>query len=111
MCAINLFLIFALLDCADEIKGIYGESISIYAPTDAQYLEFTKLASKETTVVWNRTDPKVRRSNVQMTWNNIDITGLTHADNGHYNLRKKDNTLLSRKKLKVQGNEVNYNVC
>lgn len=46
------------------------------------------------------------KGKVQMKWNIIDIFNLTHADEGYYNLRRKDNTLVNRKKLKVEGNEI-----
>lgn len=41
-----------------------------------------------------------------MNWNIIDIFNLTQADEGFYNLRRKDDTLVRRKKLKVEGNEI-----
>lgn len=103
-------LISALVDCADKITRTYWHSLSFEVPRDAQYLEFTPLGGSETTVLWNRTWSQVKKDKVQMKWNVIDVFYLTQADNGYYNLRKKDNTLLKRKKLQVEGNETNYNV-
>lgn len=45
------------------------------------------------------------KGKVQMKWNVIDVFNLTQADEGYYNLRRKDNTLVNRKKLKVEGND------
>lgn len=42
-----------------------------------------------------------------MKWDVWEITTLTQADSGYYNLRKKDNTLLSRKLLTVEGDDRN----
>lgn len=46
------------------------------------------------------------KGKVQMNWNVIDVLNLTQANEGYYNLRRKDNTLVKRKKLKVEGNEI-----
>lgn len=101
-----LCLIYALVDCADEITRTYWHGFSIDVPRDAQYLEFIPLDGREPTVLWNRTGSLVKKDKVQIKWNVIDVFSLTQADNGYYNLRKKDNTLLKRQKLQVEGNEL-----
>lgn len=82
---------------------------SLNVPRQAEYLEFTPLHSvDQTKVLWNRTNPQTYKGGrVKVKWNIAEITTLTKADSGHYNLRKKDNTLLSRKLLTVEGDDRN----
>lgn len=49
--------------------------------------------------------PKMTKGKVLANWGIVDIVNLTQADEGYYNFRRKDNTLVNRKKLKVEGND------
>lgn len=69
-----------------------------------------RLNSKETTVVWNRTASQINRENLKIKWNKIHVESLTQLDNGYYNLRSKDNTVISRKKVQVEGNGIKMDV-
>lgn len=100
-------LIHALVECAEDIDRSYWQSFSIDVPREAQYLEFISLHG-QTDVLWNRTGSQVKKDKVGMKRNVINIFHLTQADNGYYNLRKNDHTLLRRKKLEVEGNDVKY---
>lgn len=114
MCCVSVcnkpVLIHALVDCADDITLTYWHALSLDVPRDAQYLEFISLKGGQAEVLWNRTGSQVKTDKVQMKRNVINIFFLTQADNGYYNLRKKDHTLLKRKKLQVKGKKIKYNV-
>lgn len=43
-------------------------------------------------------------------WNEINLLDLTQVNSGYYNLRRNDNTLLSRKMVQVKGNEIKLDV-
>lgn len=107
LCCISVYnkpvLIHALVDCAEEIHRTYWNSFSIDVPREAQYLEFISLHG-QTDVLWNRTGSQVKNDKVQIKRSVIGVFYLTQADNGYYNLRKKDHTLLRRQKLEVKGN-------
>lgn len=60
---------------------------------------------KEVMVVWRRGSQNPPGARVKMKWNEGAIEDLTHLDNGYYNLRKGDNTLIWRTHLTVEGNE------
>ncbi|XP_003970429.2 uncharacterized protein [Takifugu rubripes] len=94
-----------VLECGAEVTKTYGNSFYIDVPREAQYLEFTRLNSKETTVLWNRTGSLINKENLKINRNQIHVHSLTQLDNGYYNIRKKDNTLMSRKKLQVEAKE------
>lgn len=106
----NPVLICVPLDCAETITGVYGQAVSLHVPREAQYLEFTPVDGKETTVLWNRTSSQVKKGKVKIKGNIIDLYNLTQMENGYYNLRRKDNTLVKRKSLTVKGNKIKYNV-
>ncbi|XP_041800145.1 uncharacterized protein LOC121611590 [Chelmon rostratus] len=99
-----------ILDCVDEIRRNYGDAYRHDVPRQAEYLEFTPLrALDQTKVLWNRTDPQTnRRGRGPVKRNMLEIIGLTQADSGYYNFRKKDNTLLSRILLAVEGTYRRY---
>lgn len=96
-------------DCADQFTRTYGEFFTFNIPIQAEYLEFTPLHSEEEpTLLWNRTNPyDYKGGKLQMSSDIGGITSVTQSDNGFYDLRKKDNTLLSRKQLKVEGDDRN----
>lgn len=48
----------------------------------------------------------INKENLKINRNKIYVQSLTQLDNGYYNLRRKDNTLLTRKKLQVEGNGI-----
>lgn len=96
-----------VLECAEDIDRTYWQSFSIDVPREAQYLEFISLHG-QTDVLWNRTGSQVKKDKVRMKRNVIDIFHLTQANNGYYNLRKNDHTLLRRKKLEVEANQLNH---
>lgn len=100
----------ALLECADEVTKTYGNSFYFNVPREAQYLEFIRLNSKETKVVWNRTGSLINKENLKINRNEIQVHRLTQLDNGYYNIRRKDNTLISRKKVHVEGNGIKQDV-
>lgn len=111
MCVCNKpVVICAPAACADDVTRTYWHALSINVPRDAHYLEFTPLSGGEATVLWNRTGSQAKKDKVQFKWNVIDVFYLTQADNGYYNLRKKDNTLMKRKRLQVEGNKIKYHV-
>lgn len=100
-------LLCAFPDCADEFTRTYGEFYTFNVPLQAEYLEYTPLYSEEEPkLLWNRTNRHAYKGGrVQMNSNVVGITAVTQSDNGFYDWRKKDNTLLSRKRLKVEGDD------
>lgn len=61
-------------------------------------------------VLWNRTDSQVRSDNLMVQRNEITVFRLTQMNNGYYNLRRNDNSLVSRKIVKVKGTEIKLDV-
>ncbi|CAK6956583.1 uncharacterized protein LOC128363195 isoform X1 [Scomber scombrus] len=92
-----------ILDCAEEVERSYKSMYSGHIPREAELLEFIPILRKDQPMVlWNRTDPQTHKGGrVLVQHRGWEITKLTQADNGFYNVRKKDNTLISRIKLTV----------
>lgn len=98
------FSLCSFSDCADKITLHYGGYYSFNIPRQAEYLEFTPHHSAEQSILWNRTNPRTNKeSRVKIKWNTGKIDGIIPQDSGYYNLRKNDNTLLSRTLLTVKG--------
>lgn len=103
------FSVCAFSDCADEVLRYYGEIYSCDVPRQAEFLEFTGRGSvDQPQVLWNRTDPQTSRGGRGQVRRNVwEMKSLTFKDSGHYSFRAKDNRLLSRKRLTVQGDVSN----
>lgn len=94
----------ALSDCADETMKVYGASYTFRIQPQTEYVEFEPLhSSEELMVLWNRSDSQVHKDRLHVKWNKAKITHITQANAGYYNLRRKDNSLLARELLKVEG--------
>nr|XP_046262346.1 uncharacterized protein LOC124068277 isoform X2 [Scatophagus argus] len=104
------FLKLKILDCAEEVTRYYGHLYSYSVPREAEFLEFIPLHSvDQLMVLWNLTDSQTNKgARRQMKRNSWEISGVTQADAGYYNLRKKDNTLLSRVLLRVEESRRHY---
>uniref|UniRef100_UPI003AB0DBBA uncharacterized protein n=1 Tax=Centroberyx gerrardi TaxID=166262 RepID=UPI003AB0DBBA len=98
----NIFKL-KVLDCSDKESRTYGERYSTSFSTRVNFLEFTPLHSlDQPRILWNRTDPQASRGGRgKVDYNVWEMMKVTQADNGYYNFRKKDNTMVSRKKLTV----------
>ncbi|XP_071373467.1 uncharacterized protein [Centroberyx affinis] len=92
-----------VLDCSDKDSRNYGAMYSCSISRRADFLEFTPLHSlDQPRILWNRTDPQASRGGRGQVDRSVwEMMKVTQADNGYYNFRKKDNTLVSRKKLTV----------
>ncbi|XP_070818907.1 uncharacterized protein [Chaetodon trifascialis] len=99
-----------ILDCAEDVIRNYNGVYKCEVPRQTEYVEFTPHHNlDETKIMWNRTDPHTnRRGKAQVRYNTLEIARLTQSDNGYYNFRRKDNTLLSRKQLTVEENKRYY---
>lgn len=108
-CIVHPVLLWAFPDCAEDFTRTYGEFFTFKVPTEAEYLEFTPLHSEEESqLLWNRTNPHAYKgSKVVMSSDVVGISEVIPSDNGFYDLRKKDNTLLSRRRLIVEGDDRN----
>lgn len=96
------FVLYVFSDCAEEITRYYGSGIVWFFPEQAEYIEFMKLGREDLIqVVWNRSDPQILLDSTRRgSW---EIDSVTQADSGVYNLRRKDASLLRRKRLTVVG--------
>ena len=95
------------LDCAEEVERSYNSMYSGHIPREAELLEFISILRRRDKpyVLWNRTNPQTHKgSRVLVERHSWKITKLVQPDNGFYNIRRKDNTLISRIKLTVKGN-------
>ncbi|XP_068182300.1 uncharacterized protein [Antennarius striatus] len=101
-----------ITDCSTKTVKYYGDSYSFDVPRQAEYLEYAPLQSPEqTTVLWNRTDSSVSDGGRgKLRYSSWRFTQLTPGDNGYYNLRAKDNRLVSRFRFTVEEKEVYYDV-
>lgn len=74
-------------------------------PRKAEFLEFTPQHNVDHPyVLWNRTNPQTNnRGRGRVKHNVWKIINLTQADNGYYSFRRKDNTLVFRILLTVEG--------
>lgn len=99
-----------VLDCAVEVKLHYGETWNLFLPEDAEILEFTPLHSLDPPVVlWNRSNPQVQSVHSgQVNQSSWQVQNVTQSENGFYDIRQKDNTLLCRTQLKVEENVRHY---
>ncbi|XP_078116829.1 uncharacterized protein LOC144524438 isoform X2 [Sander vitreus] len=99
-----------IVECAYKMYRNYGKSYSYTVPRQTEFVEFTPLHREDLPrVLWNRTDPQANKgSRWQMKGSIWEIKSVNQADSGYYNFRKKDNTLLSRKRLTVKENNRHY---
>ncbi|KAK9518035.1 hypothetical protein VZT92_023363 [Zoarces viviparus] len=97
-------------DCANKVLHFYGETYSTTVPRKAEFLEFIPLHGvDQLKVLWNRTDPQTNTGGRGRFKRNVwEIRNLNGADMGHYNIREKDNTLLSRILLEVREFQRDY---
>ncbi|XP_035806596.2 uncharacterized protein LOC111572170 [Amphiprion ocellaris] len=98
-----------VLDCAEEVETYYGEIWRLSLPEKAEILESTPLNRVNPVVLWNRTNPQVK--SVRRGWVNQNfwqVENITQSENGFYNIRQKDNTLLSRTHLNVKEHVRHY---
>lgn len=90
------------LDCWEEFIFNYGETFNRYVTSATEYVEFTPNYKKsKMVVIWKRTGRHNSRGTVQDSeWN---MRTLTQSDNGYYNARRKDKSVLRRWKITVEG--------
>ncbi|XP_023131221.2 uncharacterized protein LOC111571996 [Amphiprion ocellaris] len=103
------FFMLKILDCAKEVETYYGEIWRLSLPEKAEILEITPLNRVNPVVLWNRTNPQVK--SVRRGWVNQNfwqVENITQSENGFYNIRQKDNTLLSRTHLNVKEHVRHY---
>lgn len=94
------------VECAERVKKYYGEEFSPYFSLKAKFLEFASINNKTNVkVLWNASDVYTESSRVTISWLIGRINDVTQLDNGYYNLRKEDNSLIWRKLLIVEGDE------
>ncbi|XP_053180112.1 uncharacterized protein LOC128363195 isoform X3 [Scomber japonicus] len=101
-----------ILDCAEEVERSLYSMYSGHIPREAELLEFISIPRirDKPHVLWNRTNPRTRKgSRVLVQGDSWKITKLVESDSGFYNIRKKDNTLISRIKLTVKEYILYYN--
>lgn len=97
------------VECAQTVKKYYGDVYAFNVPLEAKIMEFASINNKTNVkVVWNRT----RASGAHTEGSRFIMSGvsgrfqdLTQLDNGYYNLRKTDNSLIRRTLLTVEGDE------
>ena len=119
MCSIPIYRTFTLFfsvcassDCSDFFSYTYGDMVTLDVPRDAEFLEFSTGWRGSEQVLWNRTDPQTNRgSRGKLRHNAWEITMVTHSDGGFYNLRRKDNSLINRIQLEVEGEVKNLFSC
>ncbi|XP_057706553.1 uncharacterized protein LOC130924167 isoform X2 [Corythoichthys intestinalis] len=108
----NMFLdrtSLKVLECADAAQRYYHATYRIILPSHAEILEFYQIDQPELVILWNRSNSQTGgTSRGRMRNNAWEISELTQADSGYYNVRQKDYTLLSRKKLTVTEHTKNY---
>ncbi|XP_057706968.1 uncharacterized protein LOC130924422 isoform X2 [Corythoichthys intestinalis] len=98
-----------VLECADKAQRYYHATYRINIPSHAEILEFSKIDQPELVILWNRSNSQTGgTSRGRMINNAWEISELTQADSGYYNIRHKDNILLSRKKLTVTEHTKKY---
>lgn len=94
------------VECAQEVPKYYGDEYIFDVPREAEILEFASIDNKSNgKVVWSRSSAQTQQRRVKISWSTARIRDLTQADSGYYNLRKKDNTLIWRRLLKVKGDK------
>ncbi|XP_023184514.1 uncharacterized protein LOC111607014 isoform X1 [Xiphophorus maculatus] len=90
-------------DCAEEIIKDYMDEWSYRLPVLIHYVEYTSPHNEdETLVLWNSTNPQSEQRKGVVKNYFWTISGVTQADNGYYNFRKKEGTLRSRILLTVK---------
>ncbi|XP_057706465.1 uncharacterized protein LOC130924130 isoform X2 [Corythoichthys intestinalis] len=98
-----------VLECADGAHRYYHATYRINIPSHAEILEFSKIDQPELVILWNRSNSQTDgASRSRMKHNSWEISKVTQADSGYYNVRQKNYTLLSRKKLTVTEHTKNY---
>ncbi|XP_034037616.1 uncharacterized protein LOC117520378 isoform X3 [Thalassophryne amazonica] len=99
-----------IVDCSEEILKTYGEDLYYDISRQSEFLEFTPTRSlDQPKVLWNQTSTQSRKTDrVWVRFNSWEMIKLSQADNGYYNFRRKDNTLLSRIKLTVREKIENF---
>ncbi|XP_043984047.1 uncharacterized protein LOC122837629 isoform X2 [Gambusia affinis] len=96
-------------DCAEEIVKDYMDEWSYRLPSQTHYVEYTSPHNEdETLILWNLTNPQSEKRKGDVKNNFWTISGVTQADNGYYNFRKKEGTLPSRVLLTVKEKTRNY---
>ncbi|XP_051937154.1 uncharacterized protein LOC127610725 [Hippocampus zosterae] len=96
-----------VLECADAVQRYYHSQYRVNIPSNAEILEFSTFDNSDLVILWNRTQSS-GASRGQVKQNYWEMSDITQADNGYYNFRKKDYTLLTRKKLTVTEYTTNY---
>ncbi|XP_076021057.1 uncharacterized protein LOC143011921 [Genypterus blacodes] len=95
-------------DCSETFTFYYGQTLSRSVTNRAEYIEFTPIHQVDKTVVlWNRAVPHTR-SRGTMRNNVWEMNQLTQSDNGHYNIRRRDNSLFKRWKITIEARSEHY---
>ncbi|XP_008418420.1 uncharacterized protein LOC103471298 [Poecilia reticulata] len=96
-------------DCAEKIIKDYMDEWSYWVPSETHYVEYTSPHNEEETVIlWNLTNPLSKQTRGDVKDNYWTISGVTQADNGYYNFRKREATLRRRVLLTVKENTRSY---
>ncbi|XP_054890666.1 uncharacterized protein LOC129362886 [Poeciliopsis prolifica] len=96
-------------DCAEEIIKNYMDEWSYQLTLTTHYVEYTSPDNEDKRLIlWNLTNPLSKPKKGDIKNNYWEISGVTQADNGYYNFRKKEGTLHSRVLLTVKENTHAY---
>ncbi|XP_077588875.1 uncharacterized protein LOC144207334 isoform X2 [Stigmatopora nigra] len=97
-------------ECGGVEETHYHHTFRLKIPSDSEMVEFYKSepAAEQAVTLWNRSDPQ-SSSRGRMKESEWQMSDLTQADNGYYNVRKKDGTLLARTKITVQAHTKSFN--
>lgn len=94
------------VECAQEVTKDYGDEYIFDVSREAEILEFASIHNKrDVKVLWSRSGVQGQQGRVKISLSTARIRDLTQVDNGYYNLRKKDSTLIWRRLLTVKGDK------
>ncbi|XP_029963547.1 uncharacterized protein LOC115400026 isoform X2 [Salarias fasciatus] len=93
-----------VLDCAQEITMEYWDSFQYRVRPEVDFVEFTRLHNlKNSSILWNRKNREMYAGSRGAIKDNLwNLPYLTQKDDGYYNFREKNNTLVSRILLNVK---------
>ncbi|XP_036069905.1 uncharacterized protein wu:fc21g02 isoform X1 [Oryzias melastigma] len=103
-------LLLTVLDCTTNISLFYGEELVHNVPSNAELLEFTPVHGvEEPQLLWERENPQNHsRTRRKVSENVFIISKVTQEDNGDYNFRQEDSSLVKQLRLSVKENTSYY---
>ncbi|KAF6714854.1 hypothetical protein FQA47_013563 [Oryzias melastigma] len=105
------YLSLTINDCSKYVELFYGQEMMHIVPSNADLLEFTPLHRlDQPQLLWERTNPfRNYGGRRRVSGGLFRIYKITQEDNGYYNFRKKDKSVVSRIHLNVQEKTSYYN--